>query len=146
MADEGAGLRRRALVMTCSPALVRCYALLRWLGVCSPGVSRADRLRSRRRSGTGLVVAETLVPDMAHHLAGNGAHLALHREAHVGSAGEGQLHQLGLIGGDLHAEVNVDPQLLDQVDQLVQGVGQGEFSDDGFPSFHHRLLGAERRR
>ena len=36
-----------------TPTVVRCYALLRWLGVCSPGVSRADRLRSRRRSGTG---------------------------------------------------------------------------------------------
>ena len=34
MADEGAGLRRSALVMTRSPALVRCYAVLRWLGVC----------------------------------------------------------------------------------------------------------------
>ena len=34
MADEGAGLHRSALVMTRSPALVRCYAVLRWLGVC----------------------------------------------------------------------------------------------------------------
>ena len=34
MADEGVGLRRSALVMTRSPALVRCYAVLRWLGVC----------------------------------------------------------------------------------------------------------------
>ena len=36
MADEGVGLRRSALVMTRSPALVRCYAVLRWLGVCAP--------------------------------------------------------------------------------------------------------------
>ena len=36
MADEGAGLHRSALVMTRSPALVRCYAVLRWLGVCVP--------------------------------------------------------------------------------------------------------------
>ena len=36
MADEGAELRRSALVMTCSPALVRCYAVLRWLRVCMP--------------------------------------------------------------------------------------------------------------
>ena len=36
MADEGVGLRRSALVMTRSPALVRCYAVLRWLGVCVP--------------------------------------------------------------------------------------------------------------
>ena len=33
MADEGARLRCSALVMTDSPALVRCYAQLRWLGV-----------------------------------------------------------------------------------------------------------------
>ena len=36
MADEGAGLHRSALVMTRSPALVRCYAVLRWLGVRMP--------------------------------------------------------------------------------------------------------------
>ena len=36
MADEGVGLRRSALVMTRWPALVRCYAILRWLGVCVP--------------------------------------------------------------------------------------------------------------
>ena len=36
MADEGVGLCRSALVMTRSPALVRCYAVLRWLGVCMP--------------------------------------------------------------------------------------------------------------
>ena len=36
MADEGAELHRSALVMTRSPALVRCYAVLRWLGVCVP--------------------------------------------------------------------------------------------------------------
>ena len=36
MADEGVGLHRSALVMTRSPALVRCYAVLRWLGVCVP--------------------------------------------------------------------------------------------------------------
>ena len=36
MADEGAGLRRSALVMTCSPVLVRRYAVLRCLGVCMP--------------------------------------------------------------------------------------------------------------
>ena len=36
MADEGAGLHRSAWVMTRSPALVRCYAVLRWLGVCVP--------------------------------------------------------------------------------------------------------------
>ena len=36
MSDEGAGLRRSALVMTCSPALVRRYAVLRWLGVRMP--------------------------------------------------------------------------------------------------------------
>ena len=36
MADEGVGLRRSALLMTRSPALVRCYAVLRWLGVCVP--------------------------------------------------------------------------------------------------------------
>ena len=36
MADEGAGLRRSALLMTRWPVLVRCYAVLRWLGVCVP--------------------------------------------------------------------------------------------------------------
>ena len=36
MADEGGGLHRSALVMTRPPVLVRCYALLRWLGVCMP--------------------------------------------------------------------------------------------------------------
>ena len=36
MADEGAGLHRSALLMTRWPALVRCYAMLRWLGVCMP--------------------------------------------------------------------------------------------------------------
>ena len=36
MSDEGAGLRRSALVMTRWPDLVRCYAVLRWLGVCIP--------------------------------------------------------------------------------------------------------------
>ena len=36
MADERVGLRRSALVMTRSPPLVRCYAVLRWLGVCVP--------------------------------------------------------------------------------------------------------------
>ena len=36
MADEGVGLRRSALVMTRWPALVRRYAVLRWLGVCMP--------------------------------------------------------------------------------------------------------------
>ena len=36
MADEGVGLRRSAVMMTCSPALVRRYAVLRWLGVCMP--------------------------------------------------------------------------------------------------------------
>ena len=36
MADAGVGLRRSALVMTRSPALVRCYAVLCWLGVCMP--------------------------------------------------------------------------------------------------------------
>ena len=36
MSDEGARLRRSALLMTRSPALVRCYAVLRWLGVCVP--------------------------------------------------------------------------------------------------------------
>ena len=36
MADEGAGLRRSAVMMTRWPALVRCYAVLRWLGVCMP--------------------------------------------------------------------------------------------------------------
>ena len=77
-----------------TPTVVRCYALLRWLGVCSPGVSRADRLRSRRRNGTGVVVAEALVPDAAHHLAGKVADLALQREAHVGSAGEAEFQQL----------------------------------------------------
>ncbi len=36
MSNEGAGLCRSALVMTRWPALVRCYAVLRWLGVCVP--------------------------------------------------------------------------------------------------------------
>ena len=36
MADEGVGSRRSALVMTRWPALVRCYAVLRWLGVRMP--------------------------------------------------------------------------------------------------------------
>ena len=34
MAYEGTGLRRSALLMTRWPVLVRCYAVLRWLGVC----------------------------------------------------------------------------------------------------------------
>ena len=50
MSDEGAGLRRSALAMTRWPILVRCYAVLRWRGVCMPGVSR---VRRSRRSGTG---------------------------------------------------------------------------------------------
>ena len=69
---------------------------------------------------------------MAHHLAGKVADLALQREAHVGSAGEAEFQQLGVVGGDLHAEVHVDSQLLDQVDQLVQGVGQGDSVTMGF--------------
>ena len=36
MSGEGAGLRRSALVMTPCPALVRCCAVQRWLGVCMP--------------------------------------------------------------------------------------------------------------
>ena len=50
MADEGVGLRRSALVMTRWPALVRCYAVLRWLGVCVP--RRVPRqAESRERYG-----------------------------------------------------------------------------------------------
>ena len=145
MADEGAGLRRRALVMTRPPSLgvTPCCAGSECAAPACPEPIVSDRVAGAVR---GLVVAETLVPDAANHLAGNGAHLALQREAHVGSAGEVEFQQLGLVGDDLHAEDHVDPQLLDHVDQLVQGVSQGEFSDDGFPSFHHRLLGAERRR
>ena len=94
----------------------------------------------------GLVVAQAIVPDAANDLGGNIPYLPLQGKAHVGSAGEVEFQQLGLVGDDLHAEDHVDPQLLDHVDQLVQGVSQGEFSDDGFPSFHHRLLGPERRR
>ena len=36
MADDGAWLRRSALAMTDSPALVRYYILLHWLGVRTP--------------------------------------------------------------------------------------------------------------
>ena len=86
------------------------------------------------------VVAEALVPDAANHLAGMVADLALQREAHVGSAGEAEFQQLGVVGGDLHGEVHVDPQLLDQVDQPLQGIGQGPLGDDGFPSFHIGFL------
>ena len=48
MAGEGAGLRRSALVMTRSPAVVRCYAVLRWLGVCVP--RRVPRRSSQTES------------------------------------------------------------------------------------------------
>ena len=126
-----------------SSGVTPCCAGLECAAPTCPEPIVSDRVAGTVR---GVVVAETLVPDVAHHLAGKVADLALHREAHVGSAGEGQLHQLGLIGGDLHAEVHVDPQLLDHVDQPLQGVAQGPLGDDGFPSFHHRLLGAERRR
>ena len=50
MSDAGAGLRRSALVMTRWPALVRCYAVLRWLGVCMPRrVPRQTELPERYR-------------------------------------------------------------------------------------------------
>ena len=65
----------------------------------------------------GFVVAEALVPDAAHYLAGNITYLPLQEDACVGSAGEGEFHQLGLVGGDLHAEVHIGPELIDHDDQ-----------------------------
>ena len=146
MSDASAGLRRSASVMTRWPALIRCYAVLHRLGVSMP--PRASLVRRSRRSGRGLVVSEALVPDAADHLAWDIAHLALQGEAHVGSAGEAEFQQLGVVGGDLHGEVHVDSQLLDQVDQLVQGVGQGE-GNQGEPRFQDedgRTAGAQRGR
>ena len=37
-------------------------------------------------------------------------------------------------------KVSVGPELLDQIDQLVQGVGQGQLGHDGFPPLRHQLL------
>ena len=53
MADEGVGLRRSAVMMTCSPALVRRYAVLRWLGVCMPRrvTCRSSQIASPERYG-----------------------------------------------------------------------------------------------
>ena len=78
MAVKGVGLGRSALLMTRSPTLVRCYALLRWLGPCiaqaypvpviSEGVSGALH---------GLVVPRAFVPDTANDLGRNIPHLPL---------------------------------------------------------------------
>ena len=59
MSGEGAGLRRSALVMTRCPALVRCCAVLRWLGVCMP--RRVPRQTEVAGAVRGLVIAETFV-------------------------------------------------------------------------------------
>ena len=98
---------------------------------CSDGRLRLCLANARRLYD--LVVPQVLVPDTANDLGGNGADLPLQRKADVWGAGEGQLNQLGPIGGDLNAKVSVGPELLDQIDQLVQGVGQGQLGDDGFP-------------
>ena len=105
MSDEGAGLRRSALVMTRWPALVKVLrraTLAR--SVHAPACPASDGVAGAVQ---GVVVAQALVPDAANHLAGKVANLALQGEAHVGSAGEGELQQLGLIGGDRHSQARV---------------------------------------
>ena len=81
--------------------------------VASDGVAGATQ---------GLVVAEALVPDAANHLGGKVADLALQGEAHVWGAGEAEFQQLGVVGGDLHAEVHVDCQLLRGERSAVQSL------------------------
>ena len=78
MADEGVGLRRSALLMTRSPTLVRCYALLRWLGPCIAQAYPAPVI-SEGVSGAlhGLVVPQAFVPDTANDLGRNIPHLPL---------------------------------------------------------------------
>ena len=53
MPDEGAGLRRSALVMTRWPTLVRYYAVLWWLGVSMPRrvPRRSSQIASSERYG-----------------------------------------------------------------------------------------------
>ncbi len=69
-----------------------CCAGLECAAPACPAPVVSDRVAGAVR---GVVVAEALVPDAADHLAGNVADLALQGEAHVGSAGEGQLHRGG---------------------------------------------------
>ena len=78
MADKGVGLRRSALLMTRSPTLVRCYALLRWLGPCIARAYPAPVI-SEGVSGAlhGLVVPQAFVPDTANDLGRNIPHLPL---------------------------------------------------------------------
>ena len=78
MADKGVGLRWSALLMTRSPTLVRCYALLRWLGPCIaqayPALVVAEGVSGALH---GLVVPQAFVPDTANDLGRNIPHLPL---------------------------------------------------------------------
>ena len=58
MAGEGAGLPRSALLMTRSPAMVSCYAVLRWLGVHAAACPASDGVAGAVR---GLVIGDTFV-------------------------------------------------------------------------------------
>ena len=55
-----------------------------------------------------LVVAQALVPKAADHLGRNVPDLPTQRKSHVWSTGEGELYQLGIIGGDLHVKVGIE--------------------------------------
>ena len=67
------GNRRRR-----QPSVVRCYALLRWLGQRIAPAGRASTVSDGVSGGIGGVVfAQALVPDAANDVGGNVAHLAL---------------------------------------------------------------------
>ncbi len=50
----------------------------------------------------------------------------------AGRAGEDQLHQVGLVGGDLDAEVRVGPEPLDEAHQLIKRVARASSVTVGF--------------